>query len=128
MVPMPLASSDGRASNSSPAAAALSMFCSEPTTLTTPIGTITDRYVSTLPSLIARTRSPITGTGRRRPRLAVAACHASGEESPTPLTQHRTVPATTATRPPGRPPEKRTRPKYATSTMTSVGMPTIGAA
>ena len=41
-VPMPLASSEGRAGKSSPAAAALSMFCREPTTLTTPIGTITE--------------------------------------------------------------------------------------
>ena len=43
MLPRPLIVSDGRVSYASPAASADSMFCSEPSTLKSPIATITDR-------------------------------------------------------------------------------------
>ena len=103
---MPFIASDGRVSYASPAASADSMFWSEPSTLKRPIGMMTDRYGTRCPPPSDANRSPKTGTGRWN-----AAASGLAPTGARPVIQARSVPTPTATRPPGRRPLNRTRPK-----------------
>ena len=63
-VPSQFTASEGAVGYSSPAAETDSMFCSEPTTLKSLIGTMTPMKARKCPAPKASTRSPMTGTGR----------------------------------------------------------------
>ena len=82
------------------------MFWSEPTTLKSPIGRITEKYAASVSGRSARATASSAGTGSASP------VHSGrGPSGASPVAQASSVPSATATRPPGRRPRKRTRPK-----------------
>ncbi|MGB1013603.1 MAG: protein kinase domain-containing protein [Nannocystaceae bacterium] len=84
-----------------------SMFCSDPTTLNTPMGMMTETKVNRCPPESAATRSPITGIGRYSDSSTSGAVPTGA----IPVNHARAVPITTATKPPGMRPRNLSRPK-----------------
>jgi hypothetical protein len=122
-VPTPFTASEMPVGYSSPAARADSMFSIEPIVANSPIGRMTEKYAAQNPPPNASASAPSTGTGGWK-----AAPGGVPPAGASPVTQAKQVPRVMATRPPGRPPRKRTRPKYTTRMMASVPSPMIGRA
>jgi hypothetical protein len=99
------------------------MFSMEPTVAKSPMGRMTEKYAAQKPPPKAETRAPITGTGEWN-----AAAGGAAPDGDSPVSQANAVPSAIATRPPGSPPRKRTRPKYTRRMIASVPSPMIGRA